>query len=108
MGVFFELRTYKIFKGKMNKWIDLMEKEIIPFQVSKGAVITASFIVEEESQMYIWIRRFSGERERKRIYKEVYESDHWKDNIQPRVLKLMDKSEISIKKIRPTKLSIIQ
>ena len=35
---FFELRQYKIRPGKMAQWLDFMENEIIPFQVSKGAV----------------------------------------------------------------------
>ena len=34
---------YKIKPGKMSEWLDFMENEIIPFQVSKGAVISASF-----------------------------------------------------------------
>ena len=40
---FFELRQYKIRPGKMAQWLDFMENEIIPFQVSKGAVICGSF-----------------------------------------------------------------
>ena len=35
---FYELRKYKIRRGKMNDWLRLMEGEIIPFQVSKGMV----------------------------------------------------------------------
>ena len=38
MSSFFELRTYKIFPGKMEEWVKYMEATIIPFQVSKGMV----------------------------------------------------------------------
>ena len=49
---FFELRQYKIRPGKMAQWLDFMENEIIPFQVSKGAVICGSFQGEEDDSVY--------------------------------------------------------
>ena len=52
---FFELRQYKIHPGKMAQWLELMENEIIPFQVSKGAVICASFRGEEDELSLIHI-----------------------------------------------------
>ena len=33
---FYELRQYKVRRGKMKEWLKIMEEEIIPFQVSKG------------------------------------------------------------------------
>ena len=41
---FYELRQYKVKKGKMKEWLKIMEEEIIPFQVSKGMVITAGLV----------------------------------------------------------------
>ena len=60
MEEFFELRTYKIYPGKMSEWIEFMEETIIPFQVSKGMVINGSFTVEEDNETYVWIRRFNN------------------------------------------------
>jgi len=40
---FYELRQYHVRPGKMDEWVKIMEQEIIPFQVSKGMVITGSF-----------------------------------------------------------------
>ena len=39
MKSFFELRIYQVNPGKMKEWVELMEKVILPFQVSKGMVI---------------------------------------------------------------------
>ena len=39
---FYELRQYRIFPGKMDEWLKIMEEEIIPFQVALGMVITGS------------------------------------------------------------------
>jgi len=32
----YELRQYRVKKGKMKQWLRLMEEEIKPFQVSQG------------------------------------------------------------------------
>ena len=40
---FYELRQYKVLPGKMGDWVEMMETEIIPFQISKGMVITGSY-----------------------------------------------------------------
>lgn len=105
---FYELRKYKIRRGKMNEWLKLMEGEIIPFQVSKGMVITGSFRGETDDSVYIWLRRFNNEKERERLYRAVYEDPHWTNDIAPRVGKLMHREKIEIQRIIPTKKSTIQ
>ena len=70
----FELRQYQMKPGSKAEWLKLMEEEIIPLQVQKGMVIVGSFVGEEDENIYVWIRRFTDEEERKRLYKDVYES----------------------------------
>jgi len=82
---FYELRQYKVLPGKIDEWVRIMEQEIIPFQVSKGMVICGSFRGETDDSVYVWLRRFESEAEREAQYKAVYESDHWKNEIAPRV-----------------------
>jgi NIPSNAP len=105
---FYELRQYEVRPGKMEDWLTLMEEEIIPFQVSKGMVIGGSFRGESDDTVYIWIRRFESEAERERLYAAVYESDLWKTSIAPRVAKLIDRETISVTRMVPTRLSILQ
>lgn len=105
---FFELRQYKINPGMMSAWLDLMENEIIPFQVSKGMVICASYRGEEDDSVYFWIRRFESEADRERLYKAVYESDTWKNDISPRVGELMDRSAINVQRVVATRMSTMQ
>ena len=40
---FFELRQYRMRPGQRDAWVKLMEEEIVPFQISKGMVISAMF-----------------------------------------------------------------
>lgn len=105
---FYELRQYKILPGKMADWIEFMETEIIPFQISKGMVITGSYRGEEDDSVYIWMRRFDSEAQREELYAAVYESDHWKTVIGPRVPDHIDREAIQVTRIVPTPKSTAQ
>lgn len=102
---FYELRQYKILPGKMKEWVAMMETEIIPFQVAQGMVITGSFCGETDDSVYIWTRRFESEEQREMLYKAVYESDYWKQDIAPRIPTLMDRSAMQVTRIVPTSKS---
>ena len=105
---FYELRQYKVLPGKMDEWVKVMEQEIIPFQVSKGMVITASFRGEKDDSVYVWMRRFESEAEREALYKAVYESDYWKKEMGPRIPQYLDRSAMVITRLIPTPKSIAQ
>jgi NIPSNAP len=105
---FYELRQYVIKPGKMAEWLKLMESEIIPFQVGKGMVITGSYRGETDDSVYVWTRRFESETERVALYAAVYESDHWKNNLSPRVGELIDRPSIKVQRLLATKLSPVQ
>ena len=99
--MFYELRRYQIFEGKMDEWVEFMESEIIPFQVRKGMVITGSFRGEDDVT-YIWMRRFDSESERERLYSAVYDSDEWTSHFASRVGELIDRESIEVTRIIPT------
>ena len=106
--MFYELRQYKIHPGCMDQWVEFMEKDIIPFQVSRGMVITGSWRGEDDDTVYIWMRRFDSEAEREHLYREVYESEYWKNEVAPRIPELMDRSAIRVTRIVPTPKSVAQ
>lgn len=106
--MFYELRQYKIHPGQMDNWVDFMETTIIPFQVSQGMVITASFRGEEDESVYIWMRRFESEEQREALYAAVYQSDTWKNDIGPKVPTMIDRDAIQVTRIVPTPKSNTQ
>jgi hypothetical protein len=106
--MFFELRQYHVRPGKQAEWVKCMEEEIIPFQVKMGMVILGSFVGEEDPSVYVWIRRFENEGERKRLYDAVYQSDYWKNEISPKVPTLIDREQIKVTRIVATPRSVIQ
>ena len=106
--MFFELRQYVVRPGKQAEWVKCMEEEIIPFQVKMGMVILGSFVGEEDESVYVWIRRFESEAERKRLYDLVYQSDYWKNEIAPKVPTLIDREQIKVTRLVATPRSVIQ
>jgi hypothetical protein len=105
---FYELRQYKVKPGKLTEWIKIMEEEIIPFQVSKGMVICGSFGGEEDETVYVWLRRFESEEQRKQLYAAVYETDYWKNEMSPRVPEYLDREQNVVTRIIPTSKSTVQ
>ncbi|MDA0264044.1 MAG: NIPSNAP family protein [Chloroflexi bacterium] len=112
--MFLELRQYTTNPGQRDNWVQFMEETIIPFQVSKGMVIVGSFRGERErpdatqdENQYVWIRRFESESERERLYKAVYQSDEWVNNIAPRIPAMLDRDKIVVTRIEPTAASVI-
>ena len=108
MLAFFELRTYKIYPGKMEKWLKYMEETIIPFQVSKGMIIHGSFTVDSDKNTYVWIRRFKDKIHKEKLYKNVYESSEWLDDISPNVKKLVEIEKIVVENLFSTDLSVMK
>ncbi len=106
--MFYEIRQYRIYPGKMEEWLQVMEQEIIPFQVACGMVITGSFRGEADDSVYVWMRRFESETDRERLYAKVYESETWKNDIGPRVGELIDRDAIRVTRVVPTPLSVAQ
>ena len=105
---FFEIRQYKVRPGKMDAWLEFMEGVIIPFQDSKGMVITGSFQGEEDKSVYFWFRRFESEADRERLYESVYQSDFWKNEVSPKVPELLDREAIVVQRVVATSMSTMQ
>src|SRR5438105_1213236 len=105
---FYELRQYHVRPGKMQAWLKIMEEEIIPFQVAKGMVITGSYRGETDESVYVWMRRFESEAQREALYKAVYDTEHWKKEIAPRIRDLLDREKMVVTRIVPTTRSTVQ
>lgn len=104
----YEFREYRTQPGQREKWVRFMEEVIIPFQISKGMVVAGSFVGEEEDDLYVWIRRFESEEEREQLYRAVYESDYWKDEVAPRVPEMMIREKITVRRLVPTAKSVLR
>jgi hypothetical protein len=107
-AMLYELRQYRIKKGKMKQWVKLFEEEIVPLQVSKGMVVAGSFTAVKEANLFVWLRRFANTAERTKLYARVYESEQWKKVLTPKVDAVLDRSAIVVTLLSPTRKSILQ
>ena len=107
-GPFFELRQYRCHPGQRENWVRFMDEVIIPFQVSRGMVITGSFVSPEEDDLYVWVRRFENEAERERLYDAVYRSSTWRNEIAPRIPEMMDRERIKVTRMEATRASVMR
>ena len=103
----FELRQYRCHPEQRERFVELMETQIIPFQIAQGMSIVGSFVAEEDPNLYIWLRRFESEEQRVALYQAVYESDHWKNDIAPQIPDLLDRESISVTRLNPTAASAL-
>ena len=106
--MFFELRQYHAKPGQRDRWVRFMEEVIIPFQISKGMVVAGSFTGQEDDSLYVWIRRFDSEEQRIELYKAVYETDTWKNEISPQVGDMLDRDRTVITRMEATPKSVIR
>ena len=104
----FELRTYYTKPGQRARWVQFMEETIIPFQISKGMVVVGSFVGETDENIYVWIRRFADEAERERLYKAVYETDYWRQEVAPQAGEMLDRSQTVVTRLNPTPKSVLR
>jgi hypothetical protein len=104
----YELRQYRVRSGKIKQWVKLAEEQIIPYQTSHGMVVPGSFTAVKDSRLFVWLRRFRNEADRTRLYKKVYESEHWKTVIKPQIDALLDTSTIVVTDMVPTSRSVLQ
>jgi hypothetical protein len=91
---FYELRQYKV--RQQDRRMGQDHGRIIPSGF-ESMVICGSFRGETDDSAYVWLRRFSeAERE------AVYDSDHWKTAIAPRVPTCLDRSAMLVTRIVAT------
>lgn len=105
--MFFELRVYPLHPGKAAEFVRLMDEVVIPYQLSNGMTILASFL-NDAGDTYVWIRRFADEAEKDRLYDAVYNNDYWRDDIAPKLPDLMDSGGIEVTVLRATPRSFMQ
>ncbi|MEZ5236457.1 MAG: NIPSNAP family protein [Acidimicrobiia bacterium] len=103
-----ELRQYRAKPNKRDELVRWMEEDVVPFQTAKGVVIAGTFVGEEDDNLFVWIRRFDDEDHRRRLYEDVYQSDHWKNVLGPQAAELIEREQIVVTRLTPTPRSVLR
>lgn len=106
--MFYELREYRIRDGQRDRWVKLMQEQIIPFQAQQGMVIVGCFTGPEEPDLFVWMRRFDDEAQRLQQYDAVYKSAHWLEKIKPQIDEMLIRERMRITRLEPTSNYIAQ
>lgn len=106
--MFYEIRRYRTRPGRRDDSVTSTEEVVLPFQYGAGMTPVASFTDDEDPDAYVWIRRFEDEDDRIRLYRAVYESETWRDEIGPRVEELLIRDDIVVTRATPTPASRMQ
>ena len=103
--VLYEIRRYTCVPGGRDEWVAFMADVILPFQVSLGITVVATFTDVADPDGYIWIRGFADEAHRTEMYAAVYGSERWKNEMAGVGERLLIRSEIVSWVVAPTPAS---
>lgn len=105
MTAFYELRQYRVRDGQRERWVAFMEEKIIPFQTARGMTIVGSWIDPAQPDLYVWMRRFESEEQRKALYAAVYEDPLWASEFRPAIGEMLDREKIVVTRLEATRKS---
>lgn len=108
MRAFLEIRQYRAQPGKRAELVTFMDEVVVPFQESVGVNILGTFVSEDDSDGFVWIRRFESEEQRVEQYEAMYQCDEWKNNIGPLLPALMELDTMDVRRVTPTQGSSLQ
>jgi NIPSNAP len=103
--MFYEIRRYQTRPGRREEWVRYMEDVVIPYEQSRGMVVTASFVDDEDPDGYVWIRRFDDETHRAAAYAATHDDAQWTDHIFPAIRELLVLDRTVVTRAVPTQAS---
>ncbi|NUQ96073.1 MAG: NIPSNAP family containing protein [Streptomyces sp.] len=103
--MYYEILRYQARPGRREEWVRYMEDVVIPFQVSLGMDVTASFVDAQDEDGYVWIRRFEDEAHSQALYAAVYQHDRWKNELSAVVYGLLIPEKTVVTRMAPTPAS---
>ncbi len=74
----YQLRTYTVNRGMMDQWVDLFNDKLVGIQNKYGITIDAAW-VNEDANMFIWVRSFEDADAVKEKEAAFYASPEWNE-----------------------------
>jgi hypothetical protein len=89
----YEIRTYRIYPGKMDAFVTFMGEKLVPYWERHGMRILGHFVAEKENT-YVWILTYPDAATQARMSAEVHSTAEWQESIAPLVRQYIEKSEV--------------
>ena len=77
-----ELRNYTIHPGQLSKFVEFMNRIIIPRQDSQRGYVLNQFGLVGSDNNYVWMRGFYDMQTRSQFLNDFYGSEYWKQHQQ--------------------------
>ncbi|MDO0924131.1 NIPSNAP family containing protein [Streptomyces sp. TG1A-8] len=97
-----EIRRHQVRPGRRAEWVRSLQEVVMPFQASLGMDVTASLVLVEEEDDYVWIRRFEDEARSESLHAAVRDHGRWRNGTGPAVHDLLVPEESVITRVVPT------
>ncbi|KDA05351.1 hypothetical protein DC31_16255 [Microbacterium sp. CH12i] len=98
----YEIRRYQTLPGLRSEWVQYMEDVIIPIHVAADVKVVATFTDLDDDDGFVWVRAFPDESARKAAYRGIYESEHWRAIVSPRVREFLVKDSTTMMSVQST------
>lgn len=89
-----EVRSYRIKPGRREEFIKLFETRAVPAQRSHGMKILGPLLDLENPNKFVWLRSFPSLEERDRMKSDFYESELWKNELEPIAMPMLESYDV--------------
>jgi hypothetical protein len=82
-GPIVEVRVYRVAEGKMDEWERFFHDKLVEPQEEAGIKILSAYRTLEDENLFVWSRQFSSKANMPEERAAFYQSDLWKNVLQP-------------------------
>jgi len=82
-GPIIEVRVYRVAEGKMDEWERFFHDKLVEPQEEAGIEVLSAYRTLEDENQFVWSRQFSSKANMSKERAAFYQSDLWKNVLQP-------------------------
>ena len=89
-----EMRTYRTKPGMRAQFLELFRARSMPAHAELGMPILGPFLSLEDPDAFFFMRGFPDIESRDRLKTRFYESEIWKQELEARLMPMLDKFDV--------------
>jgi len=95
-----EMRTYKIKPGLRAEFLKIFKSKSLAEHRKIGMKILGPFLSVEHDHTFFWMRAFPDLKSRTRMRDEFYEGKLWKEELEHKLMPMIEKYDVVVVKAR--------
>ena len=89
-----EMRTYRTRPGLRSEFLEIFRAKSIPEHAALGMPILGPFLSLDDPDVFFFMRAFPDLDSRDRLKASFYEGDLWKQELEARLMPMLDKYDV--------------